>query len=265
MAASDQQGAFAGAIFDVDGVLVDSPHERAWAESLRRLMEGSWRDLAGGTSYRPERFDHDFYQEVMAGKPRMAGAQAALEAFGVPDAEAAAKEYAEDKQARVAELIDAGEFHAYPDAIRFFLATKRLGLRVATASSSRNARPMLQRIALDQLADQLGLDLPAPLRRKSLIEAVDADISGRSFPRGKPDPMNFLRAAEELGVRPAESFVIEDARSGIKAAKAGGMAGLGVARQGGEELLRQAGADLVVSTLDEVDLEAMRDGRLEPK
>jgi beta-phosphoglucomutase-like phosphatase (HAD superfamily) len=265
MAASDQRGAFAGAIFDVDGVLVDSPHERAWAESLRRLMEGAWRDLAGTTSYRPERFDHDFYQEVMAGKPRMAGARAALEAFGVPDAEAPAKEYAKDKQARVAELIDAGEFHAYPDAIRFFLATKRAGLRVATASSSRNARPMLQRIALDQLAAQLGLDLPASLRGKSLIEAVDADISGRSFPRGKPDPMIFLAAAEELGVRPADSFVMEDAQSGIRAAKAGGMAGLGVARQGGEELLREAGADLVVRTLDEVDLEAMREGRLERK
>jgi beta-phosphoglucomutase len=265
MAASDQRGAFAGAIFDVDGVLVDSPHERAWAESLRRLMEGSWRDLAPRTSYRPERFSHDFYQEVMAGKPRVAGAQAALEAFGVPDAKAAAKEYGEDKQARVAELIDAGEFHAYPDAIRFFLATKQAGLRVATASSSRNARPMLQRISLDRLAGQLGLDLPAPLRGRSLIEAVDADLSGRSFLRGKPDPMIFLTAAEELGVRPADSFVVEDAQSGIKAAKAGGMAGLGVARQGGEELLREAGAELVVQSLDEVDLDAVREGRLARK
>ena len=31
--------AFQGAIFDVDGVLVDSPHEKAWRESLRELME----------------------------------------------------------------------------------------------------------------------------------------------------------------------------------------------------------------------------------
>jgi beta-phosphoglucomutase len=263
IAATDQQGAFAGAIFDVDGVLVDSPHERAWAESLQRLMEGSWRDLAGRTSYRPERFDHEFYQEVMAGKPRMAGAQAALEQFGVPDPEAAAKEYAEDKQRRVAELIDAGEFHAYPDAIRFLAATKQAALRVATASSSRNARPMLQRIRLDELAAQLGLELPASLRGRNLAEAVDADISGRQFPRGKPDPMIFLTAAEELGVQPARSFVVEDARSGVKAAKAGGMAALGVARQGGEDVLREAGADLVVSTLDEVDLDALREGRLE--
>jgi beta-phosphoglucomutase len=87
--------------------------------------------------------------------------------------------------------------------------------------------------------------------------------SGRQFPRGKPNPMIFLTAAEELGVQPGRSFVVEDARSGVKAAKAGGMAALGVARQGGEDVLREAGADLVVSTLDEVDLDALREGRLE--
>src|SRR6266700_5296437 len=131
---------FAGAIFDVDGVLVDSPHERAWRESLRRLMEGEWRDLAPRTRWTPEVFTHDFYQEVMAGKPRMSGARAALERLGVPDPGRRAEEYAADKQRRVVELIEAGEFHAFPDALRFLLATKHTGLRIACASSSRNAR-----------------------------------------------------------------------------------------------------------------------------
>ena len=36
---------FAGAIFDVDGVLVDSPHERAWRDGLQELMEGPWSDI----------------------------------------------------------------------------------------------------------------------------------------------------------------------------------------------------------------------------
>ena len=36
---------FQGSIFDVDGVLVDSPHEKAWRESLRELMESSWRGI----------------------------------------------------------------------------------------------------------------------------------------------------------------------------------------------------------------------------
>jgi beta-phosphoglucomutase-like phosphatase (HAD superfamily) len=33
---------FRGAIFDVDGVLVDSPHELAWREDLKDLLEGGW-------------------------------------------------------------------------------------------------------------------------------------------------------------------------------------------------------------------------------
>ncbi len=45
-----------GAIFDVDGVLVDSPHERAWRDALQRLMEVGWTDLAGQTSYAPDMF-----------------------------------------------------------------------------------------------------------------------------------------------------------------------------------------------------------------
>ena len=44
---------FQGAIFDVDGVLVDSPHEKAWRESLRELMEGEWSDIREQTSWIP--------------------------------------------------------------------------------------------------------------------------------------------------------------------------------------------------------------------
>jgi FMN phosphatase YigB (HAD superfamily) len=77
--------AYRGAIFDVDGVLVDSPHELAWREALKELMEGDWRAIRDQTSWTAERFTPAVYQQVMAGKPRMAGAQAALEYFGVPD------------------------------------------------------------------------------------------------------------------------------------------------------------------------------------
>ena len=61
---------FRGAIFDVDGVLVDSPHEQAWREGLRQLMEGEWSDIRPQTSYAPERFTPQVYQRVMSGKPR---------------------------------------------------------------------------------------------------------------------------------------------------------------------------------------------------
>jgi beta-phosphoglucomutase len=263
MAPSSRAPRLAGAIFDIDGVLVDSPHERAWRESLRQLMEGDWRELRDATGYTPERFTYAFYQEVMAGKPRLAGASAALEALGVPEARRRAVEYAERKQRRVLELIAAGEFHAYPDALRFLLAVKRAGLRIASASSSKNVRPMLERIRLDLFARQEGLDTAATRQGLTLMDAFDADVTGRDFPRGKPDPMIFLAAADELGLPPARCLVIEDAPSGVAAAKAGGMAGLGVARQHDAGLLHQAGADLVVGSLDEVDVEALALGRLE--
>ena len=73
------QPTFQGAIFDVDGVLVDSPHYRAWREALQELMDTEWADLRGRTSYSPERFTEAVYQQVVAGKPRLAGALAALE------------------------------------------------------------------------------------------------------------------------------------------------------------------------------------------
>jgi len=43
----------AGGIFDIDGVLLDTPHERAWREALDALMAGVWRDLASRIGYRP--------------------------------------------------------------------------------------------------------------------------------------------------------------------------------------------------------------------
>ena len=47
---------------------------------------------------------------------------------------------------------------------------------------------------------------------------------------------------------------MEDAESGVQAAKAAGMAALGVARADDEDLLASAHADLVVTSLDEVDV-----------
>jgi phosphoglycolate phosphatase-like HAD superfamily hydrolase len=118
------QTEFHGAIFDVDGVLVDSPHETAWRDALRELMESQWSDISGDTTWTAERFTPQIYQQVMSGKPRMSGARAALDYFEVPDAETRVEVYAERKQAMVIELIEAGEFTAYPDALRFIIAVK---------------------------------------------------------------------------------------------------------------------------------------------
>jgi trehalose/maltose hydrolase-like predicted phosphorylase/beta-phosphoglucomutase-like phosphatase (HAD superfamily) len=254
---------FQGAIFDVDGVLVDSPHERAWREALQELMEGDWRDIRDKTTYSPERFTQADYQQVMAGMPRLAGARAALEHFHVPDVDGRAEQYAAVKQEHVIKLIEAGQFVAFADALRFILAVKAAGIPVAAASSSKNANLFLRQIRLDTFAAEQRLDYPFIRPGLSLLGLFDADISGRDFPRGKPDPMIFLTAAEELGAPPDRCFVVEDAAAGVQAAKAGGMAALGVARLGDEQILAEAGADLVVTTLDEVSRNALRVGMLD--
>jgi beta-phosphoglucomutase-like phosphatase (HAD superfamily) len=259
---TDQQG-FRGAIFDVDGVLVDSPHEAAWRDAFRELMESDWADIRDQTSWTPDAFTAKVYQEVLSGKPRMAGAMAALEFFGVPEPEKRVDAYADHKQAMVVELIKEGKFSAYPDALRFLLAVKDLGIAVAAASSSKNAGLFLRQIRLDTFAEQEGLQYDWLEPGLTLLNAFDVDISGREFKQGKPHPEIFLTAAEELGVPPTHAFVIEDAVSGIQAAKAGHFAGLGVARHDDEAMLADVGADIVVASLDEVDLAGLPQGRLE--
>jgi beta-phosphoglucomutase-like phosphatase (HAD superfamily) len=75
--------------------------------------------------------------------------------------------------------------------------------------------------------------------------------------------MIFLTAAEELGQSPESCFVVEDASSGVQAAKGGKMAALGVARMHDHDLLQEAGADLVVTSLDEAAINKLSEGRLE--
>jgi beta-phosphoglucomutase len=223
------------AIFDVDGVLVASPHEHAWREALAGFAD-------------PARFTTAFYQANVAGKPRLDGARSALEQFGVVDATARAVEYAATKQALIERLIDEGRFDAFPDAERLAVALKAAGLRLALASSSRNAAAMLRRLTLPD--------------GRTMLSIFDADLSGREVPRGKPDPAIFLLAAQALGTPPEQCLVVEDAPAGILAARAGGMAALGIARLGDEALLRAAGADIVVTSLDQVDAAAIPGGTL---
>jgi beta-phosphoglucomutase-like phosphatase (HAD superfamily) len=57
-------------------------------------------------------------------------------------------------------------------------------------------------------------------------------------------------------------MVIEDASSGVQAAKAGGMAAIGISRADDADLLAAAGADLVVTSLDDVNRDALTQGEL---
>jgi beta-phosphoglucomutase len=251
-----------GAIFDVDGVLVDSPHERAWREAFGELMDAEWRDVRDASTYTPDRFTPEVYQRVMSGKPRMSGARALLDYFEVPDAAGRVAAYADRKQTMLIDLIKAGQFRAYPDALRFILAVKDSGIKVAAASSSKNAGLFLDRIQLDVFVTQHGLPYSWVKPGLTLLDLFDVNLSGRDFEHGKPHPMMFLAVAQDLHVETGQCFVVEDAASGIQAAKAGAMAALGVARVGDEVALADAGADLVVTTLDDVAVDALRTGRL---
>ena len=140
--------------------------------------------------------------------PRLAGARTVLEYFGVPDVDGRAGRYAAAKQEHVIKLIEMGQFVAFADAPRFILAVKAAGIPVAAASSSKNANLFLRQIRLDTFAAEQRLDYPFIRPGLTLLGRFDADISGRDFPRGKPDPMIFLTAAAELGAPPGRCLVV---------------------------------------------------------
>ena len=60
---------------------------------------------------------------------------------------------------------------------------------------------------------------------------------------------------------PQECFGVTDAVSGIEAAEAGGMAALGLSRAHDEELHAAADPDVLVTSLNHVDLDALAEGR----
>jgi phosphoglycolate phosphatase-like HAD superfamily hydrolase len=64
---------FQAAIFDVDGVLVDSPHEKAWRESLRELMESGWRDIRDQTTWSPDAFTSHVYPRALLDQHTVVG------------------------------------------------------------------------------------------------------------------------------------------------------------------------------------------------
>ncbi len=245
---------FTGGIFDVDGVLLDTPHAQAWREALAQLMAGPWRALAPGTSYRSGAFTDAVYQDYVAGKPRKAGAAAALNYFHVRDPDGS---LARVKQAILERLAAAGAFRAYDDALRFLLQVKASGVRVCAASSSKNANAFLKGISVGAFCSNEGLHYPFVHAQTTLLDLFDANVDGLDVPRGKPDPALFLAAARALGMAPGQCFVVEDAAVGIQAAKSGGMYGIGVARHQDRDDLRAAGADIVVERLDTVDVQAL--------
>jgi HAD superfamily hydrolase (TIGR01509 family) len=112
------------------------------------------------------------------------------------------------------------------------------GIKTACVSSSKNCRPVLERAGIVDLFD---------------LVFDGQDLENAGLP-GKPRPDMFLRAADYLGVAPAEAAVVEDAVSGVAAGRAGrfGLV-IGVDRGAGRSALHDAGADVVVGDLADLD------------
>jgi phosphoglycolate phosphatase len=83
------------------------------------------------------------------------------------------------------------------------LVDNHLLIACATNKASRFAGPLLEAF--------------------SLKEKFKAIVCGDEVERGKPHPDCYLRAAELLGVSPAESIVIGDSANDVAAARAAGM------------------------------------------
>jgi beta-phosphoglucomutase len=217
MQTESETPAIAAVLFDLDGVITDTAEQHYLA----------WQRLADEEGLPFDRTAN----EALRGVSRAESLALILADRTVPD------ELREAMMARkndyyVASLSELGPDDALPGARELVAACRRRGLRIAVASSSRNARTVL---------DALGM-----------TDEFDAIADGASVERAKPQPDLFLHAAELLGVEPARCAVLEDARSGVDAALAAGMRAVGIGPQdrvGHAHLRYDAVADI---DLDEV-------------
>jgi len=87
------------------------------------------------------------------------------------------------------------------------------------------------------------------LRETGLDRFFEVVVSASEVARGKPFPDLFLRAAERLGVEPAECVVVEDSGPGIRAARSAGMFAVGLSSSLPRAALLEAGANVVLDDL----------------
>jgi sugar-phosphatase len=85
-------------------------------------------------------------------------------------------------------------------------------------------------------------------------------VTADDVTRGKPDPEPYLAGAVMLGFEPQSCLVFEDAPSGIRSAKSGGMLAIGLTTTYPAKELSQA--DLIVATLEAVKVTIQSDGGL---
>ncbi len=183
-------------IFDLDGVIVstDCFHYQAWKQMADSI--GVYFDKK--------------INERLRGVSRMASLEIILERYNGPELSSERKEkLAEEKNTIYRELLSTMTPADVADEVRNTLSLLRdRGYKLAIGSSSKNTKYILEKV--------------------ELMDAFDAISDGTNITKSKPDPEVFIKAAEFLGVEPQNCLVIEDAFSGIDAAKSGGMYAAGI-------------------------------------
>jgi beta-phosphoglucomutase family hydrolase len=207
-----------GAIFDWDGVIIDSA----------QLHEQSWHQLAAelGTSVRPGSFIRGFGMksaQIIATIHRWA-----------TDPETVAK-LADRKETLYRELLAKNEIEPLPGVVEWLHRLHEANVPCAVASSTQRA------------------NIEAVLRRVGLDQPFAAIVSAEDVSQGKPDPQVFLKAAERLKIEAQRCIVFEDAQVGIEAGHAAGMKVIAVTTTHGAGELRAA--DLIVSQLNDLSIE----------
>lgn len=209
-----------GVIFDMDGVLVLSEPTLA---------------LAAATMFAEKGYTvahEEFHPFIGMGEDRYLGGVA--EACGIPfDAPV-------DKARTYALYLDLirGRLEPLPGVVAFVAECRRLGLKTAVASSADEVK------VVGNLKE---IGLPAA--------SFDAVVNGSQVTRKKPAPDIFLEAARRIGLDPSTCLVVEDAVSGVAAAKAAGSRCLAVTTSFEPAALKQA--DWVTTDLDAVPPEAL--------
>ena len=207
-----------GVIFDMDGVLCAS--EPFMAEAAGRMFA----ELHGVAVQADE-----FQPFIGTGEDRFLG--------GVAERRGVRLVMPRDKDRAYAiylELIR-GRLHPLPGVREFLEACRRQGLKLAVASSA-------DRVKVDGNLKEIGLP---PARFHALV-------CGSDVVRKKPDPEIFLTAAARLGLPASVCLVVEDAPSGVQAAKAAGCRALALTTSFDAAALRAAGADWVAPDLAHV-------------
>lgn len=182
-------------IFDLDGVLcfTDKYHFRAWKALADRL----------GIP-----FDENV-NDRLRGVSRMASLEIILSLSSASYSEEEKAAFAEEKNELYRTFLKGMTPSDITQEVRSTLdELRRRGYRLAIGSSSKNT--------------------PLILERTDMAKYFDAVSDGNNITHSKPDPEVFLKAAEFLGLRPEECYVVEDAEAGIDAGSAGGFTTIGI-------------------------------------